>query len=280
MNKNNPMYKHVLSCAQHPKKVVYENSGGFGLCNRLMTLINCLTLARKLNVPCQMVWTVSRMTSVGFSAVWEPMRGLTELEEVQVNPNSIHVQKQIWVWHFFYEMVAHKYAGWSKDEFKTAMETTLKDLKLKPMYADRVNRKAKEWNLRDCVAIHIRRTDLQILEADRNNGVPRDTENIYRTIDDHIGSYPKSQKFYLAADNKETQVRFRKKYPDRIFTWVTDWKVSKNPNEHIMGERHTSPEDAVMDLYLLSKCKSLIGTSRSSFSQTAATIGGIPMISI
>ena len=67
--------------------------------------------------------------------------------------------------------------------------------------------------------------------------------------------------FFLSTDNLETQTKFKKLFNNRII-FFDSIKESDNL-------RKTSLENAIIDLFLLSKCKQIIGSNGSSYSKFA-----------
>lgn len=72
--------------------------------------------------------------------------------------------------------------------------------------------------------------------------------------------------FYLASDSMEEKKRLTAIFGDRI---ITHWKpVSRSTPEGM--------QDALVELYTLSRTQKMIGSYYSSYSETAAEIGNIP----
>lgn len=73
-------------------------------------------------------------------------------------------------------------------------------------------------------------------------------------------------RFYLATDDAQLKHQLKARYPERIVA------------QHCRGTRSDllGMEEAVIDLFALSRCARLLGSYWSSFSDTAATLGGMP----
>jgi hypothetical protein len=69
--------------------------------------------------------------------------------------------------------------------------------------------------------------------------------------------------FFLATDDIEEEKYLRTIFPDKILSY---------PKRTLARSRKEGIEDAIIDLYLLGSCQEVYGTSRSSFSETAADI--------
>jgi hypothetical protein len=111
------------------------------------------------------------------------------------------------------------------------------------------------------IGVHIRRTDHKL--AIRFNQI----NDFERIISAHIASNHDNTVF-LATDNKETKDHFINKYKDKIII---------NEFEHYERNISSSIQEAVVDLFCLSKTRMIYGSHYSSFSQSAAEIGNIDL---
>lgn len=109
--------------------------------------------------------------------------------------------------------------------------------------------------------LHIRRTDHK--EAIANSG----TEKFTTLIAEQIAKDPQAN-FFLATDDASTEKELKNKFGDRIITQAK-MSYSRNNQQGI--------QDALIDLYCLSKTKKIYGSFRSSFSQVAGDISRIPV---
>lgn len=71
--------------------------------------------------------------------------------------------------------------------------------------------------------------------------------------------------FFLCTDDNDVRRKFLNKYGDRIFSREVKDRYSDG-----------GLEDAVVDLFLLSKCRTIYGC-QSGFAKLAAAIGGIEL---
>ncbi len=109
-----------------------------------------------------------------------------------------------------------------------------------------------------CVGIHIRRTDN--VEAIRQSP----TELFVQRMQSEIARNSNT-KFYLATDSQADKALIINTFPDRVIV---------NPRQ-ADRESVAGMQDAVRELFLLSKTRYIIGSFHSSYSATAAEIGGI-----
>jgi hypothetical protein len=110
----------------------------------------------------------------------------------------------------------------------------------------------------DTVGVHIRRTDHSIATASSPE------EGFMHAMDREIQQHPEV-KFFLTSDSPEVMSRFIEQYKDRVI-WY--------PKEYTR-DTQKGIQDAMVDLLCLSKTNRIIGSYRSSFSETAAQINDI-----
>ena len=134
-----------------------------------------------------------------------------------------------------------------------------------------VERFAKENIDSDTFGIHVRRTD--ITQTTEYNIGPDDDkalkaayepyEKYFNYIDYITKTNPKS-KFFIATDNEQTKDLFLNKYDNAIA--LDSRGYSRTNVEHT--------QDAMSDMYLLSRCQSVVSCKQSSFGKVASLIGG------
>jgi hypothetical protein len=110
------------------------------------------------------------------------------------------------------------------------------------------------------VGLHIRRTDHK--EAIAHSGI----DKFEKLIDNYIHA-DNSSSFFLATDDASTETYLKNKFGERIITRKKTY--SRNNEKGI--------QDALVDLYCLSRTKKIYGSFRSSFSQVAGDISRIPV---
>lgn len=110
------------------------------------------------------------------------------------------------------------------------------------------------------IGIHIRRTDHVTAIAESPDTLF--AEAIASAIDDDPDA-----RFFLATDDASLKRRLADQFPGRITT------------QNCRGSRAdlAGMEEAVVDLWTLARCSRIIGSFWSSYTDTAAEIGGIPL---
>lgn len=126
-----------------------------------------------------------------------------------------------------------------------------------PWLQERINERCKNFT-NYTVGVHIRRTD------NINSIRESPTELFIQRMKKEIES-ESDVRFYVASDSTEEKKKLTSIFGDRI---ITDWKpTSRSTPEGI--------EDALVELYSLSRTQKIFGSHRSSYSETAAEIGKI-----
>ena len=116
----------------------------------------------------------------------------------------------------------------------------------------------------DYVGVHIRRADHQIAKEKSA------TEDFISRMDTILKESP-GTKFYLSTDDPATELLITERFGNKIFS-LKDKSINRSDLNGI--------EDAVTDLFCLSKTKLILGSYSSSFSEVASAIGKIPLETI
>jgi hypothetical protein len=117
---------------------------------------------------------------------------------------------------------------------------------------------------KNTIGLHIRRTD-HFISIEKSK-----TSNFISIIDEVLKENNKVT-FFIASDDHATKMQLLSKYSKNIIT-----------NEVMSYDRNKSSsiENALIDLYCLSKTDKVFGSYHSTFSQTAAIIGNIDNITV
>ncbi|WP_423998828.1 hypothetical protein [Maribacter sp. IgM3_T14_3] len=117
----------------------------------------------------------------------------------------------------------------------------------------------KKNSFKNTFGLHIRRSD---------NTISKDfsTTDLFVHKINEILKNEKDALFFLSTDDEKTKIELEFKFKNKIIT---------NPVSNYDRNHPDAIKDAVLDLYCLSNTKKIFGSHHSSFSQTAADIGGI-----
>lgn len=119
------------------------------------------------------------------------------------------------------------------------------------------------YDLNDFVGVHIRRGDNEV-------SISRSPDTLFREEMERELYDGGCRGFYLATDSAQVKDHFKSHFKERL---LLSPKTANRLDAAGM-------QDAVMELYLLSKTKKIIGSAGSSFSETAAYIRDIPFVRI
>ncbi|MBR5060969.1 MAG: glycosyl transferase [Prevotella sp.] len=120
----------------------------------------------------------------------------------------------------------------------------------------RINQIKEDFS-QQTIGVHIRRTDN--IRSIQNSPTHLFIERMHQEPDD--------VKFYLATDSEEVKGEMRSFFGNRIIT---------SPNRAARGNLE-GMEDALVEMYLLAATNRILGSSCSTYSMTAASIGRVPL---
>lgn len=261
---------------------------GGGLCNRMRAIASGIDLAEDLGVPLEVLWAENSELNAPFQALFEPIDQIAKIEA----PTEKRMKRIV-----FFRRALHKpqskgdYAAIAASKlFRPEFTENLFAIEDAAEWAEKkrkkieifschrfykrdsdklrlfrpiasLQRRVEELKSTETVGLHIRRTD----------SIPSIQESPIELFDEMIEreiSEKNEQKFFLATDDPETESRLKEKFSGRII--VQEGKrLDRNDPVAI--------EDAVVDLYALSRCSKIYGSFWSSYSETAAAIGNISL---
>jgi hypothetical protein len=111
--------------------------------------------------------------------------------------------------------------------------------------------------LQNAIGVHMRRTD-NAIAVDNSP-----TELFISAMHKEIAADPRI-KFFLATDSPEEEHRLQLVFPNRVIT---------HEKKNMRRDDPLAVKDAVIDLFLLSNCRKIIGSYWSSFTETAHALG-------
>lgn len=173
--------------------------------------------------------------------------------------------------HYYHTIVADRI---SLESFKELFCRELRAFKPQPEILAKVDAFAHQWPAK-VIGVHVRRTDLnQYLE--KAKGSVSDEQAVFDAMDARLTEDPEVS-FLLCTDNPSTEGFYRERYGERLLVYPKEFHTDSPRGLKAEQQRLTSVADALIDLYLLARTQSLIGTSGSSFSGYAGHLGGIEL---
>jgi hypothetical protein len=208
--------------------IVIKPTGG--LCNYLRVVLSYYEYAKSINQKLIVIWKKTDACNGYFLNYFEPIPNI-------IFTRNITSEKNI------------NYIGYSNHPDFTP---NYKYLKLRPYIKqsikERINILEKNY-----IAVHIRRTD-HIYMAQLNNSYTHD-DDFYSFLD-KFGN----KNIYIATDNESTYNEFKQKHKNQV-------KLEyHNTDKNVL--RHTSLQDAIIDMYMCIYSEHFMGSGFSSFSDT------------
>ena len=243
-----------------------------GLCNRMRTIAGAYKLAKITNKRLVVLWVRSSEMNECFHQLFEPM----PFKVIDDRQGSF-IQR--WLWrivsrtHYFTLIDDEKIqnSGWrDSSTLDWAKEYTKKNLLICACHdiikdCDYTIFKPLESIKKRCsidindnvIGIHIRRTDN--MESVRNSP----TEMFVQKMNEEIETM-KAVRFFLSTDDPKEEALLKERFGNRIII---------NPKTSIDRNNPIAIQEALLDLYSLSRCRKIYGSYYSSFSDVAAVWG-------
>lgn len=287
--------------------VLYHAKGG--LANRLRAMAGYRNLARFQKLPFYICWENNGACNVDFDELfepdgWEDVNFITpeEMAELRKDPEIRFFSAGIWfadIWKKHGESVA------SKLDFYRASLQDLRSLTPRSEIRDQINQFLHPHDLGSHTGLHIRMTDnVYAYNWWAKQEPDFDPAKVSRPegFTNLIAELEKLGKnVFLCTDNSKLAqdllqrfgnvLTYRKDYDEKGFvSYVNTTHGQQNRMSRVIGRlkkvaglnppstwRTTTISDALVDLILLGKCQSVVGTYYSSFGPVAAMFGGVPM---
>ena len=137
----------------------------------------------------------------------------------------------------------------------------LRKLEINPDILDYVNDFTESWD--DMVGVHI-----------RSWYCPKRVFHDNSIFESEIDKLAEDKKFFFCSDNSDVYKHFVDRYPDRVILY--DRQIFNDPKLAESGHHDDIQltTDAFIELLILSKCATIIGTYASSFDELAWWMSG------
>jgi hypothetical protein len=268
-----------------------------GLCNRMRVIDAAISLARVTNSDLHVIWVLNADLNCRFEDLWDIPPSIKKITEISISTHfDRFVEKlsrkkiggfiqtiyfkyflksfdlvltsdrmeayelQNYVGCNFVEMVANKRVLMTTVHRFYDSVRPFQDFILIRDLQEIVDRQVVSF--RNVIGVHIRRTDNQ--QSEQYSSTAKFIELMQAEV-----RQDNSTKFFIATDSPAEEAKLQEIFPDRIVTYK---KQSLDRNNSV------AIQDAAIDLYCLSKCRKLIGSYYSSFTDTARQIDRIDCI--
>lgn len=240
-----------------------------GLCNRIRTILAYWIIWKRTKKPILVVWIPDKECPCHYLDYFLPIPGVRFLNVV--SDKNIHVLKyrKDLDYHFGSTLISSVAKRYHMKITRKDVLTAYQQVKVKKEVIQKVEVVTKNADLANCIGIHLRRTDFGELLKKRN-WVTKTDEQAEKFIEEEIKKQP-DRKFFLATDNQKTQEWLQDRFPQRILIY----EAIQEKDEL----RQTPMEQAVIELFLLSRCKEVSICPHSSFSITARHLNRVYKLS-
>lgn len=240
-----------------------------GLCNRMRVIASAYSLAQKYNTKIVVLWRVSRGLNASFYDLFKPIQDIDVKESkhklslsflwyaiktrkqywnISLITDSDKMEKELKKGNDIYICTVHQFDNVGNYSIFCPTDSIMKK-------AEKIIKKITEHT----VGIHIRRGDnIKAIERSPIELFTVRMDNMLKEGQDYIS-------FYLATDAVDVQKYMLDRYHEKIIS-ACNIKLDRNS----LG----GMEEALVDLLVLSKCRLILGSYYSSFSEVAAAWGG------
>jgi len=258
-----------LILGRDTRKIVFR-AEGCGLANRLRAMVGYQALARLHKLPFYLRWVADPSCPCEFSDLFcSPIKAMGHQALRSVSPSAIY-QEAIW-----FDQIWERWGAdldWAT--YLREVHGCLKELTPRLKLAEELAEFDRRHSLSDAIGIHIRNTDNLATYAEWTKNYtdfdPRQISTIAAFIDvirAHIGS----RTVLLATDDPELEKELKQKFP-ALLTF---------PKAYDLTQLRTTPMDAaVSEMWLLGRCRRIVGTYYSSFSKFSAVWGKVPYFQV
>ena len=211
-----------------------------GLSNRIRTILGFLEVSNYYNKKLNVIWIKDNCCNGFFLKYFKPINNLS----------FDNFKKNI---HYMGQSTIENICKYYKVKFNK--KKLYSNIKLVDILEKKLQQYIFKNDISNSIGLHIRRTDY----TGNIIGKIINGSNCDEEFFEYIQRYSKNKNFFIATDNKETQDIYRTKYKKQALFYS---KIKKNNNL-----RQTTLENAIMDIFVLSYCKRIKGTSNSSFTE-------------
>lgn len=255
--------------------IIVKPNGGLG--NRMRVINSAICLAEKNDHPAvKVLWKKDPGMNASIADIFKPINDISTIENKLLMTCYFYAPKLIGSYQYYDDdsVIAKQFNDeyWNRNHYNVVLNTCFDFYELNSQtnfyhifqpaenLQQRINEVCATWQ-DDVIGVHIRRTD----------NVPASCNS---KTSDFIGRMEQELvinsniKFYLSTDDPETEKSLQLRFGDRV-----RMMGNKNLNRNIKS----GIEDAVIDMYCLSRTNLILGSYSSSFSAVASAIGKIPL---
>jgi hypothetical protein len=232
-----------------------------GLGASLRAIAGAVMVSKHFGLPLHLQWT-DRPACPGELSDWFQADDWTIVPEKQPNSFSLHGSDLLagasptYVAHMH---ILHEVM--TAETFDELVGEVVRAWQLQPALQQKLDTLETSKKLSERVGLHIRRTD-KSQHAKKLGWDYTDDEVFAR-----INNLDPNEKVFLATCGPAASTKYRAAFPSRIAVAPYNFLPEGN-------KRRTPTEDAVIDMYALSRCKEMWGSQGSAFTDFAEVLSG------
>lgn len=251
-----------------------------GLCNRLRAVDSSVAFGLDIGLPVHVLWHINGRVGSSFSGLFQTPEEIYRLEEFTSDflklkrlkicraldvrrPRSYCLQKdvkELLDLDFDFRQFNHR----NRLHFRT-LSRFFRPYGIKrlfrpiPAIQQVIDNRCADFE--NCVGVHIRRTDHG--PSKKYSPTSMFVDRMKRELQE-----TDCKMFFVATDDESEEELLKHTFGDRVIT---------HPKMNRARDNSEAIQDAVIDLFCLSRTNRIIGSAFSSFTEMAAEIEGIPM---
>jgi hypothetical protein len=275
------------------KAFIYWAKSG-GLANRLRALVGYQALSSCLKVPFYLCWIPDMACNIEFARLFNTSEikliTAAEKQSMEDRHESLVYNANMW-FSAIWENHVKNSVSW--DYFRKRVVDHTKRLRPLPHIFNILGEFSKLHNLHEAVAVHIRLTDNVDCYERWSKYLPdffpeciSKLEGFERFIADSLRANP-ATKIFLATDNEDVEKCVSEIFAGHLITYPKRYrkqvKLTFSMQElrlQRQSQRTSSIEDALVEMLLLGRCRIIVGTYWSSYSQFASFWGDTPYLEV
>jgi len=251
----------IISCAQG------------GLSNRIKCLISSKILSKEKHRELRLYWPKDNSCNVQFEDLFENRISKIEKEDLRkilkrknFSINEMEKNKKFWLIDDpEFKLISKNAINFKFEEVpkdvRTKILSNLKNLKVNSELLNKVSKFYKNNFSKETIGVHIRKRDFKNLSSGIGN-ISSDRLFIDE-IKKEINENPKAN-FFISSDEKKIVEVLNSIFKEKIISY---------PKKTSRREEEGAVKEALIENLLLSKCKKIIGTYGSTFSELAWYFG-------
>lgn len=269
-----------------------------GLANRLRSLAGYYVLAEILGLDLYVCWEADPGCQAQFEGLFDvgacdlTLEQLVNVDEKNriAESRKVVVRQGVDWYDKIWSRHRDKVGPWST--FRDRATKFLRSLQPVPAIYDRIEAFSERHSLSNLPGIHVRWSDnLDVYDYFEENATHFKRENVSTLggFVKFIEGYKDTDNFFFATDNRRVHDALRLLFENQLIEpsreYIQKQSISRRVmmklasfvgvRDHVDNRRSTSLDEAVIDMWLLSRCDFIVGTYYSSFSEVSAILGDL-----